>query len=559
MLRRFHQFLILSLLISTSLFAERTVGLIFNEPDAFQGYTLFAPNSSTTVYLIDNEGYKVHSWVGQYMPGLVVYLLENGHLLKSCAVHNFYFSAGGTGGLIREIDWDGTVIWQYQYSSSTVCQHHDIESLPNGNVLILAWEYKSYANAIGAGRNPSTVQNNKLWMEHVIEIEPTGGDIVWKWHVWDHLIQDYSAAKDNYGVVEDHPELMDLNYVSTMNNTEDWLHANSVDYNPDLDQIMISLRSIGEIWVIDHSTTTAEAAGHTGGNSGMGGDILYRWGNPHTYRAGDESDQYLFNQHDANWIPAGEPGEGNILIFNNGSGRPQGRNTTVVEIVPPVDENNQYTLYGDNYGPEAPIWIYGEEELERFYSPNISGAQRLPNGNTLICDGSHGTFMEVTDENELVWEYINPVTMQGIMTQGDDFFSSPDGSSHNNQVFRAYRYAPDYPGLDEKDLTPKGTIELYPAAVDGNVSLSSEFVLNQNYPNPFNPSTVISFSLPTAGLVSVKIYSLLGELVHTLVRETLSSGDHHYEWDASNLPSGIYIYRLQTETQMITRKMMLLE
>jgi len=522
MLRRFHQFLILSLLISTSLFAERTVGLIFNEPNAFQGYTLFAPSTSATVYMIDNEGYKVHSWVGEYMPGLVVYLLENGHLLKSCAVHNFYFSAGGTGGLIREIDWDGNVIWQYQYSSSTVCQHHDIESLPNGNVLILAWENKSYSAAEGAGRDPSTISNSKLWMEHVVEIDPEVGEIVWEWHVWDHLIQDYSAAKNNYGVVEDHPELMDLNYVHTMHNTEDWLHANSVDYNPDLDQIMISLRSISEIWVIDHSTTTEEAAEHTGGNSGMGGDILYRWGNPYTYRAGDASDQYLFNQHDANWIPAGEPGEGNILIFNNGSGRPQGRNTTVVEIVPPVDENNQYTLY-------------------------------------VICDGSHGTFMEVTDENELVWEYINPVTMQGIMTQGDDFFSSPDGSSHNNQVFRAYRYAPDYPGLDEKDLTPKGTIELYPASVYGDVSLPSEFVLNQNYPNPFNPGTVISFSMPASGMVSVKIYSLLGELGHTLLNETLSAGDHHYEWNTSNLPSGIYFYRLQTESQTMTQKMMLLE
>jgi hypothetical protein len=300
---------------------------------------------------------------------------------------------------------------------------------------MIGWEYKTTEEAIAAGRDPASLQFHQIWPDHVIEVEPTGssgGIIVWEWHIWDHLIQDFDATKENYGVVEDHPELLDINYgIHEGKQSPDWNHMNSVDYNEKFDQILLSVHNQNEIWVIDHSTTTEEAAGHAGGNSGKGGDILYRYGNPRTYRAGGVDDQRLFGSHDAQWIPSGCPGEGDILIFNNGQGRPDGRYSSVDELVPPVDANGSYFLEpGSAYGPEEPLWCYTAENPLDFYAGYLSGAQRLPNGNTLVCDGDNGVFFEVTAAKKTVWSYINTIPNQ-----------------MSNQVFKILCYSPEYPGL----------------------------------------------------------------------------------------------------------------
>jgi len=253
----------------------RTVGLFMNGERSYNGYTLFAPLNYYTTYLIDNDGYLVNSWDSDYEPGNTVYLLENGNLLRAADPWpdgNPYFNAGGKGGRVEEFTWDGTLAWEFEYASEQYLLHHDIEVLPSGNVLMIAWEYKSDDDALAAGRDPLLLDGNGLWPEHVIEVEPdadgSGGTIVWQWHVWDHLIQDYDFFKDNYGMVEDHPELIDLNYVHRIG--ADWIHMNAIDYNEDFDQILLNTPFFKEFWVIDHSTTTGEAAGHTGGNSGMG-------------------------------------------------------------------------------------------------------------------------------------------------------------------------------------------------------------------------------------------------------------------------------------------------
>lgn len=404
-----------------------------NDNKSFEGYTLFAPQTSKTTYLINNSGEVLYTWDSEYQIAKSVYLLENGNILRGCFPGpNPVFWGGGIGGRVEEFDVNGTVVWEFEYSTDRYCLHHDVEPLPNGNILMSAWEYKSADEAITAGRDPKKLPAGQIWPDHIIEIEPTnssGGNIVWEWHVWDHLIQDYDPTKDNYGVVGDHPELLDINFGGQISG--DWNHINSIDYNEEFDQIILSPAAHSEIWIIDHSTTTEEAAGHTGGNSGKGGDLLYRWGNPQSYRSGNSGNRKLYFQHDAQWIESGCPGERNILIFNNGLGRPDGRYSSVEEIVPPVDSNGNYSYTpGNPFGPDEPIWIYTAENPPDFYASVISGNQRFPNGNTLICNGPSGIFFEVTPENEIIWEYVNPFPNPSI-----------------NRVFKARRYPPNHPGI----------------------------------------------------------------------------------------------------------------
>ena len=382
------------------------------------GYTLFAPIGQTDTYLIDSAESIVHSWSSDYSPALSAYLLEDGSLLRTASPPSPWFAAGGAGGRVEQWTWDGELAWEFDYSGGEYRLHHDVEMLPNGNVLMVAWEWVPEADALAAGRDPNLLTDGELWADHIIEVSPTGasgGDIVWEWHVTDHLVQDYDATQANYGVVADHPELIDVNYVSGRAGA-DWTHINSIDYNAELDQIMVSVRGFSEIWVIDHGTTTAEAAGDSG-------DLLYRWGNPQTYDAGTSADQTLFAQHDAQWIADGLPGEDNVLVFNNGTGRDY---SSVDEIAPPVEVDGSYSLSaGQSYDPDALTWSYSADPADSFYADHISGAQRLANGNTLVCSGVDGYLFEVTSEGELVWEY-----------------------DHDGSVFRATRYDQEYAGFD---------------------------------------------------------------------------------------------------------------
>jgi len=495
-------------------FQEQPTGVIINDEESFEGYTLFAPINSTMTYLIDNKGRIINTWKSDYRPAHSVYLLENGHLLRTGAMgprENSTFRAGGSGGHVQEFTWDGELLWDYVYSSDKYLLHHDIEYMPNGNILMIVWEIKDRNELITAGRNPETIGDRGFWVDHIIEVKPTGktsGEIVWEWHLWDHVIQDFDSSKANYGDVAKHPELLDLNYTPRRGRVnEDWNHTNSIDYNPQLDQIVLSLHTMSEIFIIDHSTTIDEATGHSGGRSGKGGDILYRWGNPQVYRAGNSSDQKLFVQHDATWIEPGLVGAGNIMVFNNGQGRSDGRYSSVDVIVPPIDKSGHYALIsGSAYGPKKADWIYTDENKPDFFSQNISGAQRLPNGNTLICSGAVGTIFEISPDEKIVWKYVHPDSgrspgpgdfgpgmgippmdrpgMRGPNNQrgpgmrdnmrrgsnsrrrprmngpgGPQPMEGPPGEpGRGTPIFRAYRYGPDYPGLAGKDLTPGKSI-----------------------------------------------------------------------------------------------------
>jgi hypothetical protein len=323
-----------------------TVGLISYEVDAaYEGYTLFAPSNSTLTYLIDMEGNQVRSWQSDLTP-MTAELLADGSLIRAGRVPTQGLAEGqapkqwapGTSGRIEKFDWDGNLNWSYTLATPDMHLHHDFEVKPNGNILAIAWERKTFAEAVQAGRRPSDVPRapdtgaREIWPDVIIEVQPNqpapgetfaeGGEIVWRWNVWDHLVQDIDPTKDNYGNVAASPHKIDVNYyvkgIGMGGVPADWNHFNSVDYNPELRQIVVSPREFGEFWIIDQSTTTAEAAGETGGWSGRGGDLLFRWGNPAASRRGTWRNQQLFYQHDPKWIEPGLPGAGNMLVFDNG-------------------------------------------------------------------------------------------------------------------------------------------------------------------------------------------------------------------------------------------------
>jgi hypothetical protein len=377
---------------------------------AIEPYTLIAPQNEEVAYLINQDGEIVHNWDLTGATSTSSYLLPEGHLMRTVKVQTEEsFGGGGSGGRVERLDWDGNVLWSFELATMRYRLHHDIAVLPNGNVLVLSWERLTPEETLALGRAPDTLPENDLWAETIIELKPVGesdSELVWQWRLADHTVQDIDATKSNFGVIADHPERVNINYNKGGRIRSDWIHANAINYSEKLDQIVISAHAFNEIWVIDHSTTTEEAATGSGGNSGKGGDLLYRWGNPRTYQQGDASDQKLFNQHDAEWIPEHFPGAGRILLFNNGIGRPEGDYSTVNEIITPIDADGHYLLDpSGRYGPEEPATVYQAEMTESFLAVNISGSQRLRNGNTLITNGPVGQVFEVTADSEIVWEY----------------------------------------------------------------------------------------------------------------------------------------------------------
>jgi hypothetical protein len=481
-------------------FGPHPEGLLLNDARACSGYTLLAPLTSTTTSLIDRDGRTVKMWSSDCAPAMSARLLENGHLFRVGALppgaSPFTFS--GCGGRVQEYDWDGNLVWDFRYFDDNHVPHHDAVKLPNGNALLLVCERIPAADARAAGRRADTIGGDYVLADGLVEIKPTGrttGEVVWAWRAWDHLVQEHDRDKGHYGAVAEHPELIDLNLTSgrvgflsapgadlaklqalgyvgaaagagdgpqAKTTDGDWLHLNSVAYNPALDQIAVTGLGFSEVWVIDHATTRAEAAGHAGGKRGKGGDLLYRWGNPRAYRHGTTADQRLVGPHSAFWIEPGLPGAGHLLVFNNGSTRDGVMFSTVLELAPPVDRLGNYERAPKApFGPDAVVWSYDGGKKPDFCSAAFSGAQRLPDGNTLICLGLPGAVVEVTAEGEPVWKYVLPTTPPGFHLPPRPGGGPPGRPGRppvpprpGNPLFRAPWYAPDYPGLAGKNLTP---------------------------------------------------------------------------------------------------------
>lgn len=363
----------------------------------FDGVTLFnttmGPNSNRTV-LIDNDGQLLHEWIGAEKIASTPYLLQGGELMRPCRVPATPPMNGAAyGGRIQHFTLDGTLLWDFTFSDENNQPHHDICPMPNGNVLIVAWERKTQQEGQAVGRQNL---NGEIWPTQIVEVQPTGlytGDIVWEWHVWDHLIQDVNPALPNYGVISEHPEKMDINKGNLHPQNGDWIHINAIDYNPHLDQIVMSSNSLDEIYIIDHDTTTEEAAGPAG-------DFLYRWGNPGNYERPGE--HVFWNVHGVNWIDEGMPGEGNLLIFNNGN---DDNTSDLIEFTPPLLPDGTYEIdEGQPFDPVPGDYVFFYEE-PGFHGDHLCGVYRLPNGNTIATDGPGQEIREVDAEGEIAWQY----------------------------------------------------------------------------------------------------------------------------------------------------------
>lgn len=478
--------LILLSLASTALGFEAMQGptelLYWDKTNAYPGYTWFGVRGTT--YLLDMEGRVVHTWPVGTNP----HVMTNGNVLDASKDDPSGF------GSLKEVDWNGSSVWSYTETRTNYVPHHDFLRIFNPKLnayttLYIANKSVSSNLCIAAGCNPAYGQNySTAQMDAIVEVD-MAGNIVWEWWFYDHLIQSFDATKSNYvGVgktVADFPGRLNAN-IPGLPVQKDWLHCNGLDYNQALDQIAInSVR--GEFYVIDHGSTflSNNPVASTALAAGSAGDFLYRFGDAARYNQGNPpsiltnwtvsttGNKQIGGAHHISWIPDGLPGAGRFLIFNNAQNlfeHTQG--SYVFEINPFLNAltndtgayvNPPDAGYNTWVSPAAAgrtpklmsrqiVWSYSSKSSHGMFSHIGSSAYRLPNGNTLICSDTEGHIIEVTPAGDAVWEYINPVTSDGILK------FKRDNWPMYNSIFRAFRIGTNDPVVAGRTLTPGHTI-----------------------------------------------------------------------------------------------------
>ncbi len=536
------RYVVLALLMSIftdQVMAQNTVGLLSYEPAAsFDGFNLIYPHNQPNVYLLDACGQVVHIWEDEpdTRPGNVAYLRPDGALVKAKRPASFNDDpiwAPGGGATVEVRDWDNNLRWSFTLNDSTARLHHDIEPMPNGNILMISWERKNRSEAIAAGRDSTTLGQGALWPDMVIEVDPVTDSIVWEWHAWDHLVQDFDSTAANFGVVADHPERINVNFDTDDN--PDWLHANAIDYHEGLDQILLCVPFLNEFWIIDHSTTTEQAASTFGGLAGKGGDLLYRWGNPQSYNSGVPEDQLLFNPHDAHWIEEfldlSFPDYGKIIVFNNQIG-PDFSQVNIVD--PPWDMYSWIYTFDAIWGPANYDRTIAHPQATKLFSSGLSSAQVLPNGNYFICSGRNGYSFEITPSDEIVWEYVTPLRTGAPVTQGDTLMIN------NNLTFRNFRYPKDYPAFENRNFLSDTWIELEPDSAFCDVLspvIESNLASVKVFPNPGDEMVVVEWQANLAR--SLEVFDLMGRSVF---QDNVAGGRKFI--DTSLWSNGIYYIRI---------------
>jgi hypothetical protein len=536
--------------------AQNTIGTLFyNAEKSLGGYHLIYPNRQSTVYLMDECGQIVHRWEDEDQvarPGAVAYLLPNGNLLRAKNYAPLFngpsFSAGGSGGVVQLLSWDNDVLWTYVVADSIQRQHHDVHPMPNGNVLILAYENHLLEDLVANGFDTVSYLQRSLWSEKILEIDPVTDSIVWEWRLWDHLVQEYDSEALNYRRVAAHPERVNINYQEFSESRSDWAHANALDYNEALDQIMISARNFNEIWIIDHSTTTEEAADSLGGISGEGGDLLWRWGSPHAYNQGTFEEQQLFWNHDAQWIDdfvdTDYPHYGAVAVFNNfinyevENGRSRG------QIITPVyDElSHHYVIQDSTFLPLGFSATFNHPDPAQNFSSSGSSIQLMGNGHVIMCAALQGRSFELDETGELVWEYLTPLFNGMQFTQGFQLETA------DNVTFQVERYPREYAAFIGRDLSPQGYLELEPNEEFCNVVAIDELKEEESslmiFPNPSTGQFTVNIEMGAIGQI-LTVRDARGVLVLQQLLRANST-----ELDMSDYPAGMYLLQISGKSDV---------
>lgn len=398
----------------------------YDPAKAYNSYVVFASPDAKT-HLIDMDGHEVHRWAfGGFPSDLLDPAVTGGakgHVLVQLAAG----ADAGTGEVpgaaifdnktIGELDWDGKVVWSWgdKAPGGAVRQHHDWRRLANGNTLVLA----NLPHAIEGFAQP------KVLDDVVYEVTP-GGDVVWRWVASEHL-DELGFTPDQLKLVKasPSPDYLHINDMKPVGPNR-WYEAGDQRFAPD--NIIVDSRNANFIIIIDKKT----------------GSVVWRLG-PNFEKAPKPAgspdatsrpiDQ-LSGQHDAQIIPEGLPGAGDLLVFDN-----QGE-----AGYPPVALGVQTGSRVLEIDPVARkiVWSYSAEVSNSagwtFYSSFISNARRLPNGNTFIDEGVNGRFFQVTPAGEIVWEYISPYFSQTTVGGG------VNQTVRSNWVYRAapvpYDWAP---------------------------------------------------------------------------------------------------------------------
>jgi len=515
-------------LVGQNLVISQSGLLKIDEERIYEGYTLIYPHNQPKAILLNNCGEIVHQWEddNDFRPGNTAYLLESGDLIK--AKRHLDFSndsiwGGGAGAIVEGRSWDNQLLWSFELNNEKFRLHHDIEVLPNGNVLLLAWESITEEEAIDLGRDPTLIRFGELWGEKILEYDPGLDSVVWEWRVFDNVIQEYDSTKLNYGPVCEHPEKIDINRETT-NGREDWLHTNSIDYNPITDEILLDVPFLSELWVFKRGTKDE--------------GLTFRWGNPANY-CGQESDQKLFNPHDGHWnfdfLDESDFRYGKIAVFNNR----YSINSSAAHLIDPYDENGAYYFSGDEFGPEEFLATYIYPSQDSILSASLSSIRSLPGGNTLLVYGKFGLVVELTSDNDIVWEYKLPLK-KGEPASRSDMLEIDD-----NLLFNATKYPKDFPAFKDKDMTPIGFIEVEEEFSCETITTSDKDVSIQNtlnvYPNP--ASDMITLEWEVGKYIDVEIFDITGKAI--IKNQRLNGGRKYF--DTSTWISGMYLLRINQQ------------